>query len=55
MDDSAPLYHQWYGVRGAGVEVFPLPVLQHQYPDLPDHCNGCGASFDIFHALDCKK
>ena len=24
-------------------------------PDLPDHCDGCGMSFDICHALDCKK
>ena len=24
-------------------------------PYLADHCNGCGAAFDICHALDCKK
>ena len=23
-------------------------------PDLPEHCNGCGAEFDIFHPLECK-
>ena len=24
-------------------------------PDLPEHCDGCGAAFDICHALGCKK
>ena len=24
-------------------------------PDLSYHCNGCGAAFSIYHALDCKK
>ena len=24
-------------------------------PDLPYHCDGCGAAFTICHALDCKK
>ena len=24
-------------------------------PDLPDHCDGCGAVFSIFQALDCNK
>ena len=24
-------------------------------PDLPCHCDGCGAAFSIYHALDCKK
>ena len=24
-------------------------------PDLPDHCNVCGAAFYICQALDCKK
>ena len=23
--------------------------------DLPDHCDECRASFDIYHALDCNK
>ena len=23
--------------------------------DLPDHFNGCGASFSIYHALECKN
>ena len=24
-------------------------------PDLPSHCEGCGAAFSIYHALDFKK
>ena len=24
-------------------------------PDLMEHCDGCGAAFDIYRALDCKK
>ena len=24
-------------------------------PDLPSHCDGCGAAFTIYHALYCKK
>ena len=24
-------------------------------PDLIEHCNGCGAEFDICHTLDCKN
>ena len=24
-------------------------------PNLPDHCNRCGAAFSICHTLDCKK
>ena len=24
-------------------------------PDLPEHCDVCGAVFDIFHSLNCKK
>ena len=24
-------------------------------PDLADHCDGCGAAFNICHALDCNK
>ena len=24
-------------------------------PDFPSHCDGCGAPFTIYHALDCKK
>ncbi len=23
-------------------------------PDLPSHCDGCGAKFDVRHALECK-
>ena len=23
--------------------------------DLPEHCNGCGTAFDIYHALDCNN
>ena len=23
--------------------------------ELPDHCDVCGTSFDIYHALDCKN
>ena len=26
-----------------------------EQPDLPDHCDECGATFDIYHALDCKN
>ena len=24
-------------------------------PNLPSHCDGCGADFYIYHDLDCKK
>ena len=24
-------------------------------PDLPEHYNGCGMTFDLYNSLDCKK
>ena len=32
VDVCAPIHSQWYLVRGAGMEGFPLPSLRHQSP-----------------------
>ena len=41
-----------------GVQEWRCYLFLHysiEPPDLPEHCYGCGAEFDICHALDCEK
>ena len=44
VNGTALGYQEWGG------SLFLLYAID--LPDVPDHCNGCGASFDKFHALD---
>ena len=55
MAISDYIYHKWDGVRGAGMEGYLFMCYGIDPPNLPEYFDGCGASFDICHALDCKK
>ena len=54
MADGAAVHGKQDGTGYVGMVRCPLPEIWPRSPDLPRYCNGCNATFSIFHALDCK-